>query len=83
VLYAELLLDDTESDTLAAQLRESQSKTPAFRCVHFGPGLSIRVSLSCSDDASNAHFFRGHDSQLAGVAASDLRLTHITPRFMD
>jgi hypothetical protein len=73
VLYAELLVDD----------RESAEKLLTIRFVHFGPGFSIRVSLSCSDDASSAHFLRSHDSQLAEVAASDLQLIHITPRFTD
>jgi hypothetical protein len=83
VLYAGLLLDDRESERTAAHLRESEIQTLTFRLTHFGPGFSIRVSLSCSDDASNTHSFRGHDSQLAEVAAADLRFIHITPRFTD
>jgi len=69
--------------TQTAHLCESQYKTLTFRSVRFGPGFSIRVSLSCSYDASNAHFLRSRDSQLAEVTASDLRLIHITPRFHD
>jgi hypothetical protein len=34
-------------------------------------------------DASNIPFLRSHDSQLAGVTASDLRFTHIPARFPD
>src|SRR5690242_18138229 len=73
VLYAGLLLDDRESECRAAHLRESEIQTLTFRLTHFGPGFSIRVSLSCSDDASNTHSLRGHDSQKASFAASDLR----------
>ena len=66
-----------------AHLRESDIQPLTFRLTRFGPGFAIRVSLSCSDDASNTHSFRGHDSQLAEVAAADLRFIHITPRFTD
>ncbi len=34
-------------------------------------------------DASNIPFLRSHDSQLAGVTASDLRLTRVLARFPD
>jgi hypothetical protein len=35
------------------------------------------------DDASNMHSLRSHNSQLAGVAASDLPFTRITARSTD
>ena len=34
-------------------------------------------------DASNIPFLRSHDSQLAGIATSDLQRTHIPARFGD
>jgi hypothetical protein len=39
---------------------------------------SQSVQPVVSNDASNMHSLRSHDSQLAGVAASDLQLTHIS-----
>lgn len=84
MLYAGLLLDDREAvESRLLTFVSRKFKTLTFRLTRFGPGFSIRVSLSCSDDASNAHFLRGHDSQLAEFAASDLRFIHITPRFTD
>jgi hypothetical protein len=84
VLYAGLLLDDRESVVSRLLTFVSRKfKTLTFRLTLFGPGFSIRLSLSCSYDASSAHFSRSHDSQLAEVAASDLRLIHIPPRFGD
>ena len=50
------LCDESESVSRDCPSSRVDLEALAFRCAHFGPGLSIRVSLSCSDDASNAHF---------------------------
>jgi hypothetical protein len=64
-----------------AHLYESHEKALILRCIHFGPGFPIRVSLSCSDDASSAHSWCSHDSQLAASPHRICRLSAFWPAF--
>ena len=64
-----------------AHLCESPCTALIFRFVRFGPGFPIRVSLSCSYDASIAHFLRSHDSQLAESLHRICSLSAFWPAF--
>jgi len=55
---------------------------PSFTCPLLVRLLNPREPVSFHD-ASNIPFLRSHDSQLAGVTASDWRFTHIPARFPD